>query len=184
MLSERRKEAHSRHLEDLRRQAYYAYNSEPHPSQIAHAQSVLKRGIDEDWQTSVQRYPEVLEYFFSLVELTLPDESEPSVKDPPLSALSGGRKFGRRHAPEPIAPGPFHAPIDAVPPRHAPIDAMPPRHTITPPPPTQGMSMGMGRRTPGPPGPPGPPRRAERRGLRPPAPPPSFYAGPGHHWPN
>ena len=161
MLSERRKEAHSRHLEELRRQAYY-YQSEPHPSQIAHAQQVLKRGIDEDWQTSVQRYPEVLEYYFSLVELTLPREDEPSVKDPPLSALSGNRKIGRRPPQEAIAPGPFHAPLEPL----------PPRHTITPPPPPP--TQGMGRRTPG------PRPRTDRRSLRPPPPPTSYYAGQGH----
>lgn len=47
----------------------------------------LKRGVDEDWQTSVQRYPEVLQYFYSLVELSLPGDDDPMVKDPPLSAL-------------------------------------------------------------------------------------------------
>lgn len=171
MLSERRKEAHTRHLEEIRQRAYHYYRSEPDPREISHAQSVLKRGIDEDWQTSVQRYPEVLEYFFSLVELTLPQEDEPSVKDPPLSALTGSRKMARRHPPEPIAPGPFYPPA---------LEALPPRHTITPPmpPPTQRL----GRRTPGPPAPPGPPAmpRADRRSVRPPPPPSSYYAGPNH----
>jgi len=36
----------------------------------------------------VQRYPEVLEYFFGLVRLDLPSEEDASVKDPPLSALA------------------------------------------------------------------------------------------------
>ncbi|KAL2108803.1 hypothetical protein VUR80DRAFT_3343 [Thermomyces stellatus] len=167
VLSERRKEAHSRHLEELRRRAYYYNHSEPHPSEIAHAQQVLKRGIDEDWQTSVQRYPEVLEYFFSLVELSLPREDEPAVKDPPLSALNGSRKAGRRPPPPPpeaIAPGPYHSPLEPL----------PPRNTITPPPPPP--TQGMGRRTPG------PAPRAERRSLRPPPPASSFYAGHGPHW--
>ena len=39
----------------------------------------------------MQRYPEVLEYFYGLVELSLPGEGESCVRDPPLSALGGGR---------------------------------------------------------------------------------------------
>ncbi|KAF8477587.1 hypothetical protein BDZ91DRAFT_30930 [Kalaharituber pfeilii] len=31
----------------------------------------LKRGIDEDWRAAVQRYPEVLDYFYSLVGWTV-----------------------------------------------------------------------------------------------------------------
>ncbi len=40
----------------------------------------------------MQRYPEVLEYFYSLIEMNLPDENDVAVRDPPLSALSGARK--------------------------------------------------------------------------------------------
>ncbi|PHH70177.1 hypothetical protein CDD82_7291 [Ophiocordyceps australis] len=92
--------------------AYYRYNAPPHPSQIADAQAVLKRGIDEDWQASVQRYPEVLEYYFALVELVLPADDDAAVKDPPLSALSGNRKATRRIADvstTTTAPSPFAA---------------------------------------------------------------------------
>lgn len=48
-----------------------------------------KRGLNEDWRASVQRYPEILEYFYSLVDLKLPDEEDESVRDPRLSALQG-----------------------------------------------------------------------------------------------
>ncbi|KAK3391094.1 hypothetical protein B0H63DRAFT_539702 [Podospora didyma] len=96
LLTERRKAAHSAHLERITAHAYHFYHAPPHPNEIAAAQAQLKRGIDEDWQASVQRYPEVLEYFYSLVELTLPDDNEQAVKDPPLSALNGSRKAGRR----------------------------------------------------------------------------------------
>ncbi|CAI4210567.1 unnamed protein product [Parascedosporium putredinis] len=92
MLSERRKAAHTEHMEAISRSAFHYYRSPPHPGQIAEAQQALKRGIDEDWKSSVQRYPEVLEYFFGLVELTLPPEDHPTIKDPPLSAMGGGRK--------------------------------------------------------------------------------------------
>jgi hypothetical protein len=59
----------------------------------------LKRGIDDDWKASVQRYPEVLEYFYGLVDLNLPSDDEPGVRDPPLSALGGvgvGRERERK----------------------------------------------------------------------------------------
>ena len=95
-LSEQRKRAHSSHLDRITAHAYYHYNAPPHPDQLSQAQNALKRGIDEDWQASVQRYPEVLQYFYGLVELTLPADDEPSVKEPPLGALTGHRKAQRR----------------------------------------------------------------------------------------
>lgn len=99
LLTDRRKTAHSNHLDNITAHAWYHYNAPPHPQQIKDAQAHLKRGIDEDWQASVQRYPEVLEYFFGLVDLTLPADDDPSVVDPPLSALSGHRKLPRRGGP-------------------------------------------------------------------------------------
>lgn len=96
-MAERRKNAHTAQLDQITAQAFYHYNAPPHPKQIAEAQAALKRGIDEDWQASVQRYPDVLEYFYGLVEFTLPDDDDPAVKDPPLSALNGQRKSNRRN---------------------------------------------------------------------------------------
>lgn len=66
LLTDRRKQAHQAHLDRITHLAYQYYNAPPHPAEIADAQAMLKRGIDEDWQSSVQRYPEVLEYFYSL----------------------------------------------------------------------------------------------------------------------
>ncbi|CAJ2513563.1 Uu.00g016820.m01.CDS01 [Anthostomella pinea] len=107
LMTERRKASHAQHLERLTAHAYHYYHAPPHPNEIAVAQGALKRGIDEDWQASVQRYPEVLEYFFNLVDLTLPSDDDPAVKDPPLSALNGGsRKSGRRAST--VAPESFH----------------------------------------------------------------------------
>ena len=60
LLTERRKAAHAAHLERITQYAYQYYYAPPHPNEIAQAQATLKRGIDEDWQASVQRYPEVL----------------------------------------------------------------------------------------------------------------------------
>ena len=91
------------HLAHLTERAIYYYGTRPHPTEIAAANAELKRGIDEDWRASVQRYPEVLEYFYSLVTFTLPRDDDLAVKDPPLSALTGARtremsgEIGRAH---------------------------------------------------------------------------------------
>lgn len=92
MLTSRRKDAHASHLRRITERAAYYYHAPPHPTEIAAADAELKRGIDEDWKASVQRYPEVLEYFYGLVRLNLPREDDAAVKDPPLSALGGAKK--------------------------------------------------------------------------------------------
>lgn len=66
LLTDRRKQAHTAHIDRITHHAYQYYNAAPHPTEIAAAQAALKHGIDEDWQASVQRYPEVLQYFYSL----------------------------------------------------------------------------------------------------------------------
>ncbi|KAK0643458.1 hypothetical protein B0T16DRAFT_459600 [Cercophora newfieldiana] len=170
LLTERRKTAHTAHLDRITAHAYHYYHAPPHPNEIAAAQAQLKRGIDEDWQASVQRYPEVLEYFYSLVELTLPDDNEPAVKDPPLSALSGSRKASRRPGggPGTVASGPSIAHHEREM-REIPL----PRRT---PPPLEPMPMPIReRRTPGPQR----TRSAYRPGPPPPPPPGASYYNPG-----
>jgi hypothetical protein len=90
MLTSRRKDAHAQRIHRINEHAAYYYHARPHPSEIAAADADLKRGIDDDWKASVQRYPEVLEYFYGLVDLNLPSDEDPGVRDPPLSALGGG----------------------------------------------------------------------------------------------
>lgn len=164
LLTERRKTAHTAHLDRITAHAYHYYHAPPHPNEIAAAQAQLKRGIDEDWQASVQRYPEVLEYFYSLVELTLPDDNEPAVKDPPLSALSGSRKASRRQNGAPtVTSGPSLShgrELGEIPlPRRTPPPLEPPRE----------------RRTPA------PQRRASYRPpQQPPPPPQQYFPGPGY----
>ncbi|KAH8196591.1 hypothetical protein TruAng_009249 [Truncatella angustata] len=108
LLTERRKSQHQAHLDRMTQHAYHYYHAPPHPAEFQQAQAALKRGIDEDWQASVQRYPEVLEYFYSLVDFSLPPDDESVVKDPPLSALEGSRKASRRSIPGPLASDAFH----------------------------------------------------------------------------
>jgi hypothetical protein len=161
LLTERRKAAHAQHLERLSAHAYHYYHSQPHPNELASAQAQLKRGIDEDWQASVQRYPEVLEYFYSLVELTLPDDNEQAVKDPPLSALNGGPRKGARRvagAATTVASGPSLTAHETLP--------MAARGRTPPP-----LEPLRERRTPAP-----RERRQSYRGPPPPPPqPPSYY---------
>ena len=87
----RRKVAHKHHLKQIEDEAYYYHRGPPHPSAIHAANAELKRGIDADWRASVQKYPEVLEYYYSLVSLSLPRDDDPAVRDPPLSALTGAQ---------------------------------------------------------------------------------------------
>ncbi|KAF4126639.1 hypothetical protein GMORB2_0375 [Geosmithia morbida] len=97
ILASRRRDAHAAHMEQIHSQAFYHYNAPPHPQQVADAEAGLKRDIDEAWRASVERYPDVLEYFFNLVELSLPGPEDPAITDPPpLAELTGRRKSGRR----------------------------------------------------------------------------------------
>ncbi|KAL1860401.1 hypothetical protein VTK73DRAFT_7356 [Phialemonium thermophilum] len=158
LLTERRKVAHAAHLERIAAHAYHYYHAPPHPNEIAAAQAQLKRGIDDDWQASVQRYPEVLEYFFSLAELTLPSDDDPAVKDPPLSALGGSRKVGRR--------GGGAATVASGPSIHERERSLTRGRTPPPPPP---LESSRDRRTPG-------ARDRRSHGYRPtPTPVPTYY---------
>ncbi|KAL1893177.1 hypothetical protein Sste5346_006609 [Sporothrix stenoceras] len=173
LLKDRRLKAHDQNMERIKQQAFY-YHTQPHPAEIQQAQMAFKRGIDEDWQSSVQRYPEVLEYYYSLVNLTLPADDDPNVRDPPLSALSGSRKSGRRTAaPATIASGmeSIGAPPPQPPPQPQRISMYGHPREIrgrTPPPPP--ASERMAPRTPVP--------RDRRSAFRQPPPPPSSYYPP------
>ena len=95
-LAAARNQAHAAYLASLPYYSVYAqYAGRPplHPAhlaqlqaQLADAHAELERGIDADWRTSVLRYPEVLDYFYSLVALRLPSERSPSVAEPPFAA--------------------------------------------------------------------------------------------------
>ncbi|KAF2867008.1 hypothetical protein BDV95DRAFT_468200, partial [Massariosphaeria phaeospora] len=95
-LTSNRKQMHLAYLSSLPNYSVYMQYSGHPPihqmyiaqlqTQIAEAHAELKRGIDADWRASVLRYPEVLDYFYSLVELKLPSERSPSVAEPPFAA--------------------------------------------------------------------------------------------------
>lgn len=59
-------------------------------SQIGQAQAIFQAGLDEDWRRSCLRYPEVLDYYFSLVDISLPDRDDPRVLEPRFGAPTQG----------------------------------------------------------------------------------------------
>lgn len=156
-LSSARRVAHNAYLSSLPFYSMYVqFGGQPplHPqalhqlqAQIAEAHAELKRGVDADWRASVLRYPEVLDYFYGLVDLHLPSERDPSVARPPFAAAGyadQGFEGGRRGKP------PKKARIrgDAPPPPEMPAEWAPGRRREP-----GGHMAGMGRHR-GPPGPP------------------------------
>lgn len=129
---------------------YMRYSSRPpiHPmyvaqlqSQIADAQTDLKRGIDADWRASVLRYPEILDYFYSLVDLRLPDDRSQQVVEPPFAAagyadrgyiMEAGKKKKKRRDREGSLPPDRHSALNRV--MHGPPPVpTPPIHGYAPP---------------------------------------------------
>ncbi|CCF42269.1 serine/threonine protein phosphatase [Colletotrichum higginsianum] len=49
--------------------------------------TLQKHEVDQRWQEVWQRFPEVLEYHFSLLEVHLPPDDDPNVSDPPLTTI-------------------------------------------------------------------------------------------------
>ena len=65
--------------------------------QIGQAQSIFQSGVDEDWRRCCLRYPEVLDYFFNLVEIDFPDDRDSTVREPKFgSPLKQTRKLKAR----------------------------------------------------------------------------------------
>lgn len=80
----------------------------------------LQRGIDDDWRTAVQRYPEVLDYFYSMVAWTVRGDCSPGQRGPTVSPRSdmpnadsyfrgnvGSRGMPHGPFPSPVGTGPF-----------------------------------------------------------------------------
>ncbi|KAI9690086.1 MAG: hypothetical protein M1820_010025 [Bogoriella megaspora] len=100
-----RKAAHKQYLASLPYYGLYVqYSGNPplHPrqlhslkTQIIEAEQIFKRGIDSDWRASVLKYPEVLDYYYSLVEIRLPNERSSSVLQPQIGENRSGKDKGR-----------------------------------------------------------------------------------------
>ncbi|KZF25149.1 hypothetical protein L228DRAFT_265623 [Xylona heveae TC161] len=85
-ISAARKQQHASYLASLHNNPAYFPFGGPHPSQMAQMEIELKRGIDEDWRHTIQTYPDVLNYFYNLVELTLPSDNSPTVAEPSVGS--------------------------------------------------------------------------------------------------
>lgn len=96
-----RLEAHIQYLHTL---PYYGlwqhYNGRPPlpprefaylQDQLRNAENNLRMGVDSDWRKACLMYPEMLDYFFGLVEINFPDEKSEMVMRP-----QPGRRRGRR----------------------------------------------------------------------------------------
>lgn len=88
--------------------------------QMSTAQNAYQRGIDEDWKNSLQRYPEVLDYYFDLIEFKLPSDKSVAVQEPVFgrrvdAEAKGKESKGRKRMmmqPPPLVPGgPFGMPM-------------------------------------------------------------------------
>lgn len=110
-LKKMRVDAHNSYLQRLPCfTIYQRHQGNPplHPSQIqqlqmqiAQANEIFKQGIDEDWRNSCLRYPDVLDYYFDLVTVGKPSESDPRLRNPRfgqrrLRAHRGSPEHGRR----------------------------------------------------------------------------------------
>ncbi|KAI9780969.1 MAG: hypothetical protein M1839_006408 [Geoglossum umbratile] len=100
-----RNHQHQMHLNYLHQSAAMYHLRGVDPWAVEQAEIELKRGIDEDWRQSVRRYPEVLDYFYSLVNLKLPGDASSAVQDPPLEG--GLRKVRGRPEVEAAEPPPL-----------------------------------------------------------------------------
>jgi hypothetical protein len=136
-LSSTRKQAHSAYLASLPNYSIYMqYSGHPpiHPvyvaqlqGQIAEAHAELKRGTDADWRASVLRYPDVLNYFYSLIDLRIPSERSPRVVEPPFAAAGYAdqgydhshlgkdvKKKKRREREAPFGPEPIYPAVGRI----------------------------------------------------------------------
>lgn len=51
-------------------------------SQILAANVTLRARVDEDWYRSCAKYPRVLDYYFSLVDVKIPNDRDPTMLNP------------------------------------------------------------------------------------------------------
>lgn len=61
--------------------------------QVSHAQAIYQAGVDEDWRRSCMKYPEILDYFFGLVDYGFPEDGDSAIREPRFGALKGPRKL-------------------------------------------------------------------------------------------
>lgn len=124
------------HLDRLTAECMHRYSKPPTRAHLAAAEAEYRKNIDDAWRASVQRYPEVLDYFYSLVHISLPDDKDPAVRTPPLHKLGEMRKAStRKLIGMPSAPTPTFPIPAVVPPTMMMMGQGPPPMRQGPPPP-------------------------------------------------
>ncbi|KAJ6780984.1 hypothetical protein PWT90_07723 [Aphanocladium album] len=120
IISEPCKDAYSEHLDTIKATCYAQYHCPPTPAHFRRAEAEYRCNIDRAWSLAVKRYPEVLDYFYSLVHVSLPDDDDPAVRRPPLDRLADLEHAERRAlVPRYDAPQEPKFPVPAVPPGSA-----------------------------------------------------------------
>ncbi|CEJ85000.1 hypothetical protein VHEMI03641 [[Torrubiella] hemipterigena] len=109
-LSAARNDAHTANMERIKAKAFYYRHGPPTQQEIAEAEFMHQRGVDEDWKASVERYPEVLGYYYSLVNFRLPSNDDPVVVNPPIPLSTPPRRKKTNRRASFGGPPPAHPP--------------------------------------------------------------------------
>ncbi|KAF1349664.1 hypothetical protein BDV97DRAFT_172731 [Delphinella strobiligena] len=64
--------------------------------QMRQAYEHMHRTLDKDWQNCLQKYPELLDYYFSLVSVECPDEEDVRVEHPTITNGEKKRKKDKK----------------------------------------------------------------------------------------
>lgn len=145
MLVEPCKDAHALRLDQLAAQSLYHHGPGARPARAAidRAHGEYRHNVNRAWRCAVQRYPEVLDYFFSVVHLSVPADNDPAVRNPPYTKLGTLRTASRRRPVTTSEPRPPQFPIPgstrAAPPLAVPLSQQqpPPWHQTPPPTPSR-----------------------------------------------
>ncbi|KAI6245066.1 hypothetical protein HI914_07033 [Erysiphe necator] len=83
-LSNQHEREYNEHILEIESRSTHYYNSAQYLNEVDLEGARLKHNINEAWKASIQRYPEVLQYFYTLVDISRPDDSDACVINPPI----------------------------------------------------------------------------------------------------
>lgn len=83
-LAEQHEREYNEHVSAIENFYSQYYNSTRYFEELSREEANLKHNINKAWKASVQRYPEVLKYFYSLVDISRPSDSDVCVTSPPI----------------------------------------------------------------------------------------------------
>lgn len=101
-LSRQRRIQYQQHLETIPNYNLYQIYQDDSPlampqyqqlkSQMRQALDIYQKNLNSDWAISLQQYPKMLDYYFSLVYLAEPDDDDDRVVNPIVGATGGEDK--------------------------------------------------------------------------------------------